>query len=171
MKKLQIILLFVLLSFAYSCKDDDNPVKDDDPVDTTPTIELTAYEGLIIEASATEEELTYYTQITNTGDEDIEVVARMEIIELAEPHWTYFCWGDITTGEGICYERTKEDFTADFNLKVKAGTTTDKNSFIHYMDNESNSTNTSKIRYIVYEANNKNNADTLEYTINLTSGF
>jgi hypothetical protein len=156
-----------LLSLAYSCKDDDNPVKDDDPVDTTPTIELIATDGLVIEVQSNVTTVDYHTQIKNTGDEDIMVLAKMEIIELAEAHWTYFCWGDIASGEGTCYPAMKEDFTATFDVVVKAGETTDPGSFINYIDNESTSSNTSKIRYIVYEDGNMDNADTLEYTINV----
>jgi len=167
MKKLQLILLFALLSFAYSCTDDDNPVKDDDPVDTTPTIELIATDGLVIEEQSNVSTFEYYTQIKNTGTKDLNLLARMEIIELADAHWTYFCWGDAINGNGTCYAPMKEDFTATINLEVKAGETTPPGNFINYIDNESSSSNTSKIRYIVYEAGNKDNADTLEYTINV----
>ncbi len=171
MKKLQIILLFVLLSFAYSCTDDDNPVKDKDPVDTTPTIELIATDGLVIEAQSSQSVIEYHTEIKNTGDKDLNVFARMEIIELANSHSTYFCWGDLASGQGTCYPAMKEDFTATFDVTIKAGETTPPGNFINYIDNESTSTNTSKIRYIVYEEGNMDNADTLEYTINVNGPF
>lgn len=171
MKKLQIILLIALLSFAYSCKDEDNPVKDKDPVDTAPTIELIATDGLVIEGQSSQSTIEYHTQIKNTGTEDLNVFARMEIIELAEAHWTYFCWGDIASGEGTCYAAMKEDFTSTFDVIVKAGETTPPGNFINYIDNQSSESNTSKIRYIVYEEGNMDNADTLEYTINVNSPF
>lgn len=170
MKKLQIILLSALLTFAYSCSDEDNPA-DNDPVNETGTIELIATDGLVIEAVGTETEISYHTQIKNNSERDLEVLAKMEIIDLADDHWTYFCWGDISTGEGTCYEATKEDFTATFNLDLTSGETTDPNSFINYIKNDVNADNTSMIRYIVYEVGNEANADTLEYTINVSFTF
>lgn len=171
MKKLQIILLFAALVFTYSCSDDENPVKDDDPVNETGTIELIATDGLVIEALGNETEISYHTQIKSNSTRDMKVLAKMEVIELANDHWTYFCWGDISTGEGTCYEATKDDFLATFTLDLAAGQTTDPNSFINYIRNDLNADNTSKIRYIVYEDGNEANADTLEYTINVQFTF
>jgi hypothetical protein len=169
MKKLQIILLFAALVFTYSCS--DNSSDPDDPVNETGTIELIATDGLVIEALGNETEISFHTQIKSSSDRDMKVLAKMEVIELANDHWTYFCWGDISTGEGTCYEATKDDFLATFTLDLAAGQTTDPNSFINYIRNDLNADNTSKIRYIVYEDGNEANADTLEYTINVQFTF
>ncbi|MFN3195787.1 MAG: hypothetical protein ACE364_07565 [Chlorobiota bacterium] len=170
MKKLQIILLFAALVFTYSCSDNSTD-NDDPPVNETGTIELIATDGLVIDALGTETEISYHTQIKSSSTRDMKVLAKMEVIELADDHWTYFCWGDISTGEGTCYEATKDDFLATFTLDLEAGQTTDPNSFINYIKNDVNANNTSQIRYIVYEEGNEANADTLEYTINVQFTF
>lgn len=170
MKKLQMLLFVALILFTYSCTD-DTPTK---PAEKeTNSIELIATDGLEINKSLadlpmgdTELLASFHTQIKNNGPRDIKVWAKMEIVEIANSQKTYFCWGDLASGNGICYEPTTEDFTSKSTLDVKAGETTPPGNFINYMSNESIFGGTSKIRYIVYEDENIENRDTVIYTIN-----
>lgn len=170
MKKLQIICAIAFLSFMFSCKSDD-PVQPD-PKETD-SIELTAAEGTEITKSiafqSPEVTLNFHTEITNKGTRDLNLYARMEIVEMSEGQASYFCWGDPSTGDGICYQPSTTDFLSDRTIEVKAGETTPPGNFIQYFVNSLSSAGNAKIRYIVYEKENEANRDTIIYNISITN--
>lgn len=172
MKKLQILMAIVLFSFMFSCSEEDSPVVPD--AKETNSIELTAVEGTDITKSIgfpqegqTELIISYHTTITNKGTRDILLYAKMEIMEMADGQFSYFCWGDIDNNEGTCYPPLKEDFLSDRIMTVKAGTTTPPGNFLQYISDDLQG-GVAKIRYIVYEKENEANRDTIIYNITVT---
>ena len=163
MKKLQTIIILAMAMFAFACTD-----KGTDPIDEEPKvegIELIAVNGTDIVEPLDGELSSFYTEIKNIGEEDINVYARMEIVELGSNMASYFCWGDVETGDGTCYPPMESDFTSDFTLNIKAGETTPKANFIQYVTCKNMFGGTAKIRYIVYEEDNMTNADTIVYNV------
>ncbi|MER3328445.1 MAG: hypothetical protein RIF34_02615 [Candidatus Kapaibacterium sp.] len=174
MKKLQILMAVVLLAFFISCTEETTPVKPD-PKETN-SIELKSVEGTDITGSMaflpggdTELLLSFHTTITNKGTRELKLYSKMEIIELAEDQASYFCWGDIDKGEGICYPPLTEDFLSDRTMTVKAGETTPKGNFLQYLSCDNPNGGEAKIRYIVFEDGNEANRDTIIYNISITN--
>lgn len=162
-----MILIAAIALFAFSCKDTVKPEEKE-----TGTIQLVASEGsLAVETPYENTTAKFHTTITNSSTRDIKVYALMEVVELAYSHMTYFCWGNIATGEGECYAATDKDFLSKSTLTIKSGETTDPNSFIQYIDNSIMSDATSRVRYIIYEENNQANRDTIEYSIRFKAPF
>lgn len=171
MKKLQIMFAIALLTFMFSCKSDD-PVKPDEK--ETDSIVLTTVEGTdinktigFISGNQTELLINYHTTITNKGTRDIQLYAKMEIVEMASGQTSYFCWGDIEKNEGTCYPPLKKDFLSDRTMTVRAGQTTPPGNFLQYFTDDLQG-GVAKIRYIVYEKGNEANRDTIIYNITVT---
>ncbi len=171
MKKLQIILAISILAFFISCSEEDTVKPDPKETDS---IELTSVEGVDITKSIgfpqdgqTEIIVSFHTQITNKGNRDLLLYAKMEIVEMAAGQASYFCWGDIDKNEGTCYPPLKEDFLSDRTMTVKAGETTPPGNFLQYISDDLEG-GTAKIRYIVFEKDNEDNRDTIFYNITVT---
>ncbi|MCB0703011.1 MAG: hypothetical protein R2863_06160 [Candidatus Kapaibacterium sp.] len=171
MKKLQIILAFALLSFLISCSEEGDTVKP--PIKETDSIKLTSVEGTNITKNIgftspddTEIIISFHTQITNSGNRDLLLYAKMELLELDPGQASYFCWGDIDKNEGTCYPPLKEDFLSDRTMTVKAGETTPPGNFLQYLSDDLTG-GEAKIRYIVYEKDNEDNRDTIVYNISV----
>lgn len=170
MKKLQILLAIAAMTFFISCSEEETPVQPD--VKETDSIELIATEGTEIEGDMNtlppgEQELivSFHTEIKNKGTRDLKLFAKMEIMELDPEQTSYFCWGDPSTGDGICYQPMTTDFLSDRTLTVKAGETSPPGNFQQYVSNRSKFGANAKVRYIVYEDGNEDNRDTIIYSI------
>lgn len=166
-------MAIALLSFMFSCSDDADPVKPDPEVKAI--IELVSIEGTDINKSLsdlpdgeTEMLISFHTTITNNGTTELKLIARMEIMALADGQSSYFCWGDIDKNEGTCYPPMTADYTSDRTMTVKAGETTPPGNFLQYLNNANVEGGEAKIRYIVYEDGKEDNRDTIIYNINVT---
>lgn len=173
MKNIKILLVVGLIAFAFSCKDNaTEPNKDDKEPDVKPTIDLIATNGTNITGYYTDfltgeqdGEVSFNTQIVNTGDKSIKVLAYMKILQLDTNQYSYFCWGSLADGTGTCYQPTNKDFQSTFTQTVAAGDTTPSGNFINYVMNFNQDVPVIKVRYIVFEEGNEANRDSIDYTV------
>jgi hypothetical protein len=111
--------------------------------------------------------VSFHTQIKNTGTEAIKVLALMRPLQITkdDTQASYFCWGDLANGTGLCYAPSTEDFLSTFTVGVGAGEITPAGNFINYAVNFNKEQSVIKVRYIVYEDGNEANRDSVDYTI------
>lgn len=158
MKKLLLSAIFFSILFFVSCGDDDNGTE---PT-YEPILKLVSADTVVTGSTFMGDELVSYAQVENTGNTDIELMAKMEVVELPEGAQIALCLG-------MCYAATTEDFTIPESYTLAANSLTESHDFSgHYYFNLGAFpvTGTAKIKYTIWVEGHPE--DAVSYTCTFT---